>query len=55
MLTTKTLESCPQMDDFPQTKKNSVKPPFPNLSIFNVTAEILALFGFEDEVKDLLW
>lgn len=38
-----------------QHQLSKVKPPFPNLSIFNVTALVLSLFGFEDEVKDLLW
>ena len=38
-----------------QEKLSKVKPPFPNLAIFNVTAVVLALFGFDDEVKELLW
>ena len=32
-----------------------VRPPFPNLAIFNVTAVVLAFFGYEDEARDLLW
>ena len=55
MLTTTSLTSCPYLDDFTKEKKTSVKPPFPNLEIFNVSAVILGWYGFDDEVKDLLW
>ena len=43
------------MEEFSKLKQSKVKPPFPNLEIYNVTALILAMFGFEDEVKELLW
>ena len=31
-----------------------VKPPFPNLAVFNVTAIILSFLGYDYEVKELM-
>ena len=31
-----------------------VKPPFPNLAAFNVTAIILSMLGYDYEVKELM-
>ena len=32
-----------------------VKPPFPNLAIFNVSAQILSYLGYQDEIVSLLY
>ena len=34
--------------------KKKVKPPFPKIAVFNVTALILAFTGYDYEIKDMM-
>ena len=36
------------------SNNQKVKPPFPNLAAFNITAIILSFFGYDYEVKELM-
>ena len=47
-------EEKKRKDEEKKKPKPKVKPPFPGLQAFNVTGIILSLYGYDDDVKNMM-